>query len=112
MTATSATQLRDGIGDGRIGNGYGGNSVHLRPLNFTIAAGSTAFAAGDKITVTTTPLTLANVTAIPITGFADGATNQTFNWNVLSGTNPLIAQVAAPSSASAIDQDAAAAVRW
>jgi len=95
----------DGIGDGRIGNATVGTPFTSGQLNFTIAAGSTAFAAGDKITVTTTPLTLANVTAIPITGFADGATNQTFNWNVLSGTNPLIAQVAAPSSASAIDQD-------
>jgi len=49
--------------------------------------------------------TLKNVTAIPIAGFADGATNQTFNWNVLNGTTPVISQVAAPSSATSIQQD-------
>ncbi len=49
--------------------------------------------------------TLKNITAIPITGFADGATNQTFNWNVLNGTSPVITQVAATSSATAADQD-------
>jgi hypothetical protein len=47
-----------------------------------------------RFTVPTTPLTLPT-SAIPITGFADGATNQTFNWNVLSGTAPVITQVAA-----------------
>jgi flagellar hook protein FlgE len=49
--------------------------------------------------------TLANITAIPITGFADGASNQTFDWNVLNGTTPVISQVAAPSSTSATQQD-------
>jgi len=48
---------------------------------------------------------LSEVTAIPITGFADGASDQTFNWNVLSGTTPVITQVAAPSSTSAAQQD-------
>jgi len=49
--------------------------------------------------------TLTNVTAIPITGFADGASNQTFNWNVLNGTTPVITQVAAPSTTTSIGQD-------
>jgi flagellar hook protein FlgE len=49
--------------------------------------------------------TLANIAAIPITGFADGATNQTFNWNVLDGTTPVITQVASPNSASSANQD-------
>jgi len=48
---------------------------------------------------------LSEVTGIPITGFADGASDQTFNWNVLSGTTPVITQVAAPSSTSAAQQD-------
>jgi flagellar hook protein FlgE len=48
---------------------------------------------------------LGNVTAIPITDFADGATNQTLNWNLLNGTNPEMTQVAAPSSTSATQQD-------
>jgi flagellar hook protein FlgE len=49
--------------------------------------------------------TLTNVTAIPITGFANGATNQTFNWNVLNGTTPVITQVAATSSTTSTEQD-------
>jgi flagellar hook protein FlgE len=48
---------------------------------------------------------LSNVTGIPITGFADGASNMTFNWNVLSGTSPVVTQVAALSSTTSIDQD-------
>jgi len=64
-----------------------------------------AFATGDVITVPTTPLTLGNIKAIPINGFADGATNQTFNWNVLNGTTPVISQVAAPNSTTSANQD-------
>lgn len=66
--------------------------------DFTINAGSTAWPAGDTITLPMKALTLSNVKAIPITGFADGATNQTFNWNVLNGTTPIVSQVAAPDS--------------
>jgi flagellar hook protein FlgE len=106
MTATSATQFTvTGSVSGALGTATVGTPFTSGQLDFTIASGSTAFAAGDTITVPTTPLALANVTAIPITGFADGATNQTFNWNVLSGTSPVISQVASPSVASAIDQD-------
>src|SRR5579863_8171753 len=49
--------------------------------------------------------TLTDVLAIPITGFANGANNQTFNWNVLNGTTPIISQVAAPSSTTSTQQD-------
>jgi flagellar hook protein FlgE len=49
--------------------------------------------------------TLGDVTGIPITGLADGATNMTFDWNVLNGSNPTITQVAAPSSTSGTQQD-------
>jgi flagellar hook protein FlgE len=49
--------------------------------------------------------TLSDVTGIPVTSFADGASNQTFNWNVLSGKNPVLTQVAAPSSTSSTQQD-------
>ena len=47
-----------------------------------------------------------DVTAIPITGFTDGAKNQTFDWNLYDSANsPLITQVAGPSAASATTQD-------
>jgi len=48
---------------------------------------------------------LSNITGIPITGFADGATDQTFDWNVLNGTTPVLTQVAAPSSTTSTQQD-------
>ena len=48
---------------------------------------------------------LSDVTGIPITGFADGASNMTFNWNVLNGTSPVLTQVAAANSTTFLHQD-------
>jgi flagellar hook protein FlgE len=51
-------------------------------------------------------LPAANVTGIKITGFADGASDLTFNWNLFdSNKNPLVTQVASPSAASSTEQD-------
>lgn len=52
----------------------------------------------------TTPA--ANVTGIAINNFADGANNQTFNWNVFdpSGVG-LLTQVASPSATASTNQD-------
>jgi len=106
MTATSATQFTVvGSVSGALGTATVGTPFTSGQIDFTINAGSTAFAANDKITVPTTPLIVSNVKAIPITGFADGASNQTFNWNTLSGTTPQITQVAGPSNTSSIGQD-------
>jgi len=106
LTATSATQFTvTGSVSGALGTATVGTPFTSSQANFTIAAGSAAFAKGDTITVATTPFTLTNLKAIPITGFADGATNQTFNWNVLNGTTPEITQVAAPSSTTSTQQD-------
>jgi flagellar hook protein FlgE len=106
LTATSATTFSVvGSVSGALGTATVRTPFTSGQLDFTINAGSTAFAVGDKITVATTPVALSNVAAIPITGFADGASNQTFNWNLLSGTTPLLTQVSAPSSTSATDQD-------
>jgi len=106
MTATSATTFAVvGSVSGAMGVATVGTPFVSGPLSFTINAGATAFATGDTITVPTTPLTLGNIKAIPITGFADGASNQTFNWNVLDGTTPVISQVAAPNSTTSANQD-------
>jgi flagellar hook protein FlgE len=106
LTATSATQFTVvGSVSGALGTATVGVPFTSAQGDFTINAGSVPFAAADKITLPTTALSLADVKAIPITGFADGAANQTFNWNVLNGTAPVIAQVAAPSSTSSIGQD-------
>jgi|SRR5271170_430671 flagellar hook protein FlgE len=106
MTATSATTFSVvGSVSGALGTATVGTPFTSSQLDFTINSGATAWATGDTITVPTTALSLANIKAIPITGFADGATNQTFNWNVLSGTTPALTQVAATDSTSSTDQD-------
>jgi flagellar hook protein FlgE len=106
LTATSPTTFSvTGSVSGNLGTAVVGTPFTSAQLDFTINAGSTAFATGDTITIPTTPLTLGNVSAIPITSFADGATNQTFNWNLLQGTSPLLTQDASPSNTSATQQD-------
>ncbi|MBZ5663515.1 MAG: flagellar hook protein FlgE [Acidobacteriia bacterium] len=47
----------------------------------------------------------ANITGIAITGLADGASNMTFDWNVLNGTTPVVSQMAGANSTSSIQQD-------
>jgi flagellar hook protein FlgE len=106
LTATSANQFSVvGSVSGALGTATVGTPFTSSQVDFTIAAGSTAFATGDTVTVPTTAFTLGDVKAIPITGFADGASNQTFNWNVLQGGSPIITQVASPSATTAIEQD-------
>jgi flagellar hook protein FlgE len=107
LTATSSTTFSVvGSVSGALGTATVGSPFTSGQLDFTIAAGSTAFATGDTMTVPTTPLALANIKAIPITGFADGAANQTINWNVLSGSAaPDVTQVAATSTTTSIGQD-------
>jgi flagellar hook protein FlgE len=108
LTATSPTQFSVvGSVSGNLGTATVGVPFTSPQLDLTINNGSVAFATGDTATIATTPGTLADIKAIPITGFADGATNQTFNWNLLSGTTPLISQVAATSTTTSIAQDGA-----
>ncbi len=61
--------------------------------------------AGDAFTVATAPGTLSPIPPIVVQNFSDGASNQTFNWNVLNGTTPVLTQVAAPSTTSSTQQD-------
>jgi flagellar hook protein FlgE len=107
--ATPTTFTVTGAGGAALGTATVGVPFTSSQIDFTIKAGSTAFAASDTFTIATTPLTAANVKAIPITGFADGATNQTFNWNLLNGTSPVITQVAAASSTTSTQQDGSSA---
>lgn len=106
LTATSATQFSVvGSVSGALGTATVGTPFTSGQLDFTVNAGSTAFAVGDTISIPTTPVTVGNVKAIPITGFSDGAKDQTFAWDVLNGTTPQLTQVAAPSDTSAAQQD-------
>ncbi|MGA8430922.1 MAG: flagellar hook-basal body complex protein [Candidatus Sulfotelmatobacter sp.] len=86
----------------------GGTST---PQSGVLATGTLTFN-GNGVLVGDTAATggtvsgsLSDVTGIPINGLADGASNQTFNWNVLSGTTPVVSQVAGTSSASGAGQD-------
>ncbi len=109
MTAIDATHFSvTGSASGAIGTATVGTPFSSGQIGFTINAGGTPFAAGDQFTATTTAATLGNITAIPIAGFADGASDMTFNWNVLNGTTPVLTQVAGPSSTSATQQDGSA----
>lgn len=65
-----------------------------------VATGNLTF---DGNGVLTAPA--ANITGITIPTLADGATNLTFDWNILNGGVPTLTQVAAPSSASTSRQD-------
>jgi flagellar hook protein FlgE len=106
MTAIDATHFAvSGSVSGALGTATVGTPFTSSQINFTITAGSTPFVANDAFTLNTTPGTLAAVPPISITNFADGASNQTFNWNVLNGTTPVLTQVAAPSSTSSANQD-------
>jgi flagellar hook protein FlgE len=47
-----------------------------------------------------------NIAGIPISGFTDGAKNQTFDWNLYdANSSPLLTQVAGPSATSSTRQD-------
>ncbi len=109
MTAIDATHFAvTGSVSGTLGTATVGVPFTSGQIGFTIAAGGTAFVAGDKFTVATTAGPLGNVTAIPIQGFADGAANMAFNWNVLNGNTSLLTQVAAASSTAASQADGSA----
>ena len=64
--------------------------------------------ASDSIGTGPTNSPPVNITNIPITNFADGAASQTFNWNLLNWTTPVITQLAAPNSTASIQQDGTA----
>jgi flagellar hook protein FlgE len=106
LTATSPTTFSvAGSVSGNLGTATVGVPFTSPQLDFTLNQGSTSFATGDTVTIPTTTQTLNNITGIPINGFEDGATNQTFNWNVLQGTSPVITQVSAASSTTGTQQD-------
>jgi len=109
ITAVDATHFSvSGSVSGALGTATVGTPFTSGQIGFTIAAGTTPFVAGDAFTIATTAGALGNVTGIPITGLADGASNMTFDWNVLNGTNPIVTQVAAPSSTVATQQNGSA----
>ena len=88
-----------------------GPPIVVTPATGILATGTLTFN-GNGVLIGDTATTggtvtggLSNVTGIPIVGLADGASDQTFSWNVLNGTSPLLTQVAAASSTTSIGQD-------
>jgi flagellar hook protein FlgE len=67
----------------------------------SISTGTLVFNGAGQLT---TPA--ANVTAIPVAGLADGASNMSFNWDLYSSTGTgLLTQVSGASATSATQQD-------
>jgi len=67
-----------------------------------IQNGTLAFDSNGNLT---TPA--ADVAGITIAGLADGASDLTFNWQLYSGGNPVLTQVASPSSTNSASQNGA-----
>jgi len=72
-----------------------------------LSTGTLTFNGDGTLISTAANGSLGNITGIAINGFADGAQDMTFNWNVLNGATPVISQVAAPDSTTATQQDGA-----
>ncbi|MGH9438435.1 MAG: flagellar hook protein FlgE [Terriglobia bacterium] len=67
----------------------------------TLSSGTLTFSGGGLLTAPA-----ANISGIAINNFADGASNQKFNWNLYDANkNPLVSQVAGTSEASSTIQD-------
>lgn len=70
-----------------------------------LAKGTLTFDGNGNLIGPTTNGTLDSTINITATNLADGASNMSFNWDLLNGTTPMITQVAAPSSTSSTQQN-------
>jgi flagellar hook protein FlgE len=77
-----------------------GEDVGSANASVTVRNGALAFDGNGNLT---TPN--ANVSGITISGFADGASDLTFAWNLYSGIGSTLTQVASPSSTTSSSQD-------
>ncbi len=82
------------------------NAINGVPQTGILASGTLTFDGNGNLTgpVDGNGKLVTNIPA-PITGLSDGASNMTFNWNLVNGTTPTITQVAAPSATSSDQQD-------
>jgi len=77
-----------------------GSDVGSANPTVSLASGALQFDGNGNLT---NPAT--DVTGINITGFTDGASPQTFAWNLYSGGAVTLTQVASPNSTTAVHQD-------
>ena len=67
----------------------------------SLGSGTLTFSGSGQLTAPT-----GNVTGIPITGLANGASNMTFNWDLYDSSNsPIITQASSASAVSSTQQD-------
>lgn len=77
-----------------------GSDVGSAKPSVTLQSGTLAFDGNGNLT-----MPAADVAGIAISGFADGAANQTFDWKIYNGSGSVLTQVASPNSTSATSQD-------
>jgi len=81
----------------------GGNPV---PQTGVLKTGTLSFDGNGNLTAPVDSNgNLTNVTGITATSLADGASDLTFDWNLLNGKTPVVTQVAGPSSTSQTQQN-------
>ena len=67
----------------------------------SLGSGTLTFSGSGQLTAPT-----GNVTGIPVTGLANGASNMTFNWDLYDSSNsPIITQASSASAVSSTQQD-------
>ena len=69
---------------------------------FTPVTGTLVFDSNGKLT---TPAATDAAPTVALTGFASGAADLTFNWNLYDGTRPRLSQFTQPSAVAALVQD-------
>ncbi len=112
----TTVEIYDSLGDSHLLT-YGFTKAAANSWNYTITIPQADISgATGPVTLSSGTLTFsgaglltapaANVSGIAINNFADGASNQKFNWNLYdANNNPLVSQVAGTSEASSATQD-------
>jgi flagellar hook protein FlgE len=91
---------KSGVGAWDYDIGIPGADVGSTNASVSVAAGTLQF---DGLGNLATPAT--NVSGLSITGFADGAQNLGFQWQLFNGSGSAVTQVASPSSTTTTEQD-------
>lgn len=81
--------------------------INGNPQNGVLATGTLTFDGNGTLIGPTQNGKLVSSINITATKLADGASDMSFNWDLLNGTTPVITQVAGPSSTSSAQQDGA-----
>jgi len=83
------------------------NPINGNPQSGVLSTGTLTFDGNGNLISDTNAGTLAPTINLAATNLADGASNLSFNWDLVNGNTPVITQVAGPSSTSSAEQDGA-----